>query len=363
MSTMRKRLFSLAASTAIVSITSLSPADQVEARDLVVVGWGGALSAAIKTAMEDPFQESTGIAIASEVYNGGMAQVKAQIEAGNVTWDVIDSNHVDAALGCAEGLLEEIPLSGLEAAPDGTPASEDFYDEALHDCGIASYIWSNVYAYDKTRFSSKTPASVADFFDIENFPGKRGMRKSPQVNLPWAFIADGVPRDQVYDTLTTPEGVDRAFRKLDTIKHEVLWWEAGAQPPQMLADGEVAMTSAYNGRLYNAIVKEGQPFEIVWDSQIWDYAAFVIPKGTPKKNQALEFIKYATSAEPLADLTNYISYGPARRSGNAMVSDELKKHLPSVPEHMAMGIRANSEFWADYGDQLNERFNVWLASN
>ena len=101
-------------------------------------------------------------------------------------------------------------------------ASEDFYDEALHDCGIASYIWSNVYAYDKTRFSSKTPASVADFFDIENFPGKRGMRKSPQVNLPWALIADGVPRDQVYDTLTTPEGVDRAFRKLDTIKHEVL---------------------------------------------------------------------------------------------------------------------------------------------
>ena len=110
---------------------------------------------AIKASMEDPFQESTGIAISSEVYNGGMAQVKAQIEAGNVTWDVIDSNHVDAELGCAEGLLEEIPLSGLDAAPDGTPASEDFYDAALHDCGVASYIWSNVYAYDKTRFPRK----------------------------------------------------------------------------------------------------------------------------------------------------------------------------------------------------------------
>lgn len=363
MSIMRKRLFSLAASTAIVSIASLSPTDRVEARDLVVVGWGGALSAAIKSAMEDPFQEATGIAIASEVYNGGMAQVKAQIEAGTVTWDVIDSNHVDAELGCAEGLLDEIPISGLSAAPDGTPVSEDFYEEALHDCGIASYIWSNVYAYDKTRFPSNAPTSVADFFDIEGFPGKRGMRKSPQVNLPWALIADGVPRDEVYDVLTTPDGVDRAFARLDTIKDEVLWWEAGAQPPQMLADGEVAMTSAYNGRLYNAIVKEGQPFEIVWDSQIWDYAAWVIPKGTANRDQALEFVKYATSAERLADLTNYISYGPARRSGNAMVSDELKKHLPSVPEHMAMGIRANSVFWADYSDQLNERFNVWLASN
>ena len=363
MPTMRKPLFSLAAAMAFATITTLSPVDEAKARDLVVVGWGGALSAAIKSAMEDPFQESTGIAILSEVYNGGMAQVKAQIEAGNVTWDVIDSNHVDAELGCAEGLLEEIPISILDPSPDGTPAAEDFYDEALHDCGVASYIWSNVFAYDKTKFPSNAPTSVKDFFDLEAFPGKRGLRKSPQVNLPWALIADGLPPDQVYDTLTTPEGVDRAFRKLDTIKHEVLWWEAGAQPPQMLADGEVAMTSAYNGRLYNAIVKEGQPFEIVWDSQIWDYAAFVIPKGTSNKTQALGFVKYATSAERLADLTNYISYGPARRSGNELVSDALKKHLPSTPDHLQMGIRANSQFWADYSDQLNERFNVWLSSD
>ncbi len=36
-------------------------------------------------------------------------------------------------------------------------------------------------------------------------------------------------------------GVDRAFAKLDTIKDSVVWWEAGAQPPQLLADGEVVM--------------------------------------------------------------------------------------------------------------------------
>ncbi len=363
MSTKNSGPFNLVAGVSLAAMASLSVADQVEARDLVVVGWGGALSAAVKAAMEDPFQESTGISIASEVYNGGMAQVKAQIEAGNVTWDVIDSNHVDAELGCAEGLLEEIPLGSLEPAPDGTPVEADFYEEALHDCGIASYIWSNVFAYDKARFPSNAPSSINDFFDIAAFPGKRGMRKSPQVNLPWALMADGVARDEVYEVLATPEGVDRAFRKLDTIKDEVLWWEAGAQPPQMLADGEVAITSAYNGRLYNAIVKEGQPFEIVWDSQIWDYAAFVIPRGTPMKEEAMAFIKFATSAERLADLTNYISYGPARLSGNAMVSDELQQHLPSTPDHMQMGVRANSEFWADYGDQLNERFNVWLASN
>ena len=363
MLTLRSKPFILGASAALVAIATLSSPDRAEARDLVVVGWGGALGTAIKAAMEDPFRKATGVAISTEVYNGGMAQVKAQIESGNVTWDVIDSNLVDAELGCSEGLLEKIPVSALEAAPDGTSADKDFYPQALHECGVASYIWSNVFAYDKKKFASKAPTSIKDFFDVKNFPGKRGMRKSPQVNLAWALMADGVPRDQVYKALATQAGVDRAFRKLDTIKSHVLWWEAGAQPPQMLADGEVAMTSAYNGRLYNAIVKEGQPFEIVWDGQIWDYAAFVIPKGTPNKKQAMAFIKFATSAKRLANLTNYISYGPARRSGNEIVSDALKKHLPSTPEHLALGIRADSEFWADYGDQLNERFNVWLSSN
>ena len=135
--------------------------------------------------------------------------MKAQIESGNVTWDVIDSNLVDAELGCSEGLLEKIPASALEAAPDGTSADKDFYPQALHECGVASYIWSNVFAYDKKKFPSKAPISIKDFFDVKNFPGKRGMRKSPQVNLAWALMADGVPRDQVYKELATQTGVDR----------------------------------------------------------------------------------------------------------------------------------------------------------
>ena len=73
-------------------------------------------------------------------------------------------------------------------------------------------------------------------------------------------------------TAATPEGVDRAFAKLDTIKDEVIWWEAGAQPPQLLADGEVVMTTAYNGRIFNAMIEENQPFELFWPNQILDWS-------------------------------------------------------------------------------------------
>ena len=93
---------------------------------------------------------------------------------------------------------------------------------------------------------------MADFFDTDAYPGKRGMRKNPKVTLEFALIADGVPTDQVYDVLSTEEGVARAFAKLDTIKDDIVWWEAGAQPPQLLADGEVVFSTAWNGRVFNA---------------------------------------------------------------------------------------------------------------
>lgn len=94
-------------------------------------------------------------------------------------------------------------------------------------------------------------------------------------------MADGVPVGEVYDLMETDAGIDRAFAKLDTIKGDIIWWEAGAQPPQLLADGEVVMSTGYNGRIFNAAVAEGQPFKIVWDGQILDFDLFVIPKGAP----------------------------------------------------------------------------------
>jgi len=155
--------------------------------------------------------------------------------------------------------------------------------------------------------------------------------------------------------------MERAFRVLDRIKDHVIWWEAGAQPPQLLADGEVAMTSAYNCRLFNAIVQEKKPFVIIWDGQVWDYGLFIIPAKSPNKAQAMDYIKFATSTQPLADLTKYISYGPTRKSSLKVIPEEIKKHLPNAPDNFGNALQADGDFWTDYGDELNERFANWLA--
>ena len=221
------------------------------AESLTVVSWGGSYARACVKGYHEAFTEETGIEVRLEDYNGGLAQLRAQVDAGAVHWDVIDMELADAMTGCDEGLLEVLDLE-LPPGANGESPEDDFYPEAMGECGIGTLFYSTVYAYRTDHFKERKPETIADFFDLEAFPGRRGMRRVPLVNLEFALMADGVPRDEVYATLDTPEGVSRAFRKLDTIKDQVVWWEAGAQPPQMLADGEVVMTTAYNGRIFNA---------------------------------------------------------------------------------------------------------------
>ena len=332
---------------------------------ITVVSWGGAYTKSQVEAYHKPWMAETGNKVVSEDYNGGLAEIKAQVESGTVTWDLVDVELSDAIRGCDEGLLEEIDHSILPAAPDGTPAEEDFIEGALSDCAVANIVWSTVFAYD----SSKTPGvdSIDDLFDLEAFPGKRGLRKNPKSLLEMALMADGVPAADVYATLETDEGVDRAFAKLDTIKDSVVWWEAGAQPPQLLADGEVIMTTAYNGRIFNAAAGEGKPFEVVWDGQIMDFDLWVMPKGAPNKDAALDFLAYSTDTQRLADQASWISYGPARKSSGPLVGlyndgkTEMGPHMPTAEANLANALVNNFEFWADNQDELNERFNAWLA--
>ena len=331
------------------------------AEQLTVVSWGGAYAMSQIKAYHEPFGKETGVEMLSEDYNGGLAQIRAQVESGNVTWDLVDLELSDVVRGCDDGLLEELDLAALPPAPDGTPAEEDFIEGTLHDCAVSTIIWSTVFAYDDTKFPDEKPATIADLFDLERFPGKRGLRKNPKVNLEFALMADGVPAAEVYDVLSTEDGIERAFAKLDTIKDEVVWWEAGAQPPQLLADGEVAMTTAYNGRLYNAMVNEGKPFVIVWDGQVWDLDMWGMPVGADGGATAWEFIKYSTDTQRLADQANWISYGPARKSSMAMVPEEVKPHLPTAPENFQNALQNSYEWWADNQDEMNERFNAWLA--
>jgi putative spermidine/putrescine transport system substrate-binding protein len=237
----------------------------------------------------------------------------------------------------------------------------------MSDCFIPLIVYSTVFAYNTEAFPDNPPQTIADVFDLEKFPGKRGMQKSPLYNLEWALMADGVPVDEVYEVLATEEGVDRAFKKLDTIKDQVVWWTAGAQPPQLLADKEVVIASAYNGRLFEAGEVEKQPIKIIWNGQALDLDGWMVPSGGKNKDAVYEFVKYSTDTQRLADQAQFISYGPARKSSAPMVGKhaelgiDMAPNMPTNPANMTDAFMTDFEFWADNKDSLNERFNAWLV--
>ncbi len=337
------------------------------AQEVTVLGWGGAYANSHVQAYFTPFTEETGIKIVSVDADNPATPIKAMVEANNVTIDVASVENADAIRLCDEGLLEELDASILTPAPDGTAAADDFLPGTINDCLVATDVFSTVYAYDETTFPDSPPTTIADFFDLEAFPGKRGMRKSAKVNLEMALMADGVAPGDVYDMLETDEGVDRAFAKLDTIKDSIVWWEAGAQPPQLLADGEVALTTAYNGRIFNAAQTEGKPFKMVFDGQVYEFEGWVVPKGAPNLEDAKKFIAFSTGTEPLARAAEYIPYGPPRKSSAALVGNVHGTDIPMVPNlptaeaNLANALSSSNEFWADQDTELNERFNAWLA--
>ena len=352
----------------ILSTALVATGFAASAQEVVVVSWGGAYEASQVEAYNKPFTEKTGIKVTMVAADNPASPLKAQVEAGNVTADVFDIEVSDAIRLCDEGALVEIDPAILPPAPDGTPATEDFVDGALQDCAVANIVWGTVIAYDTTKFPENPPSTLADFFDLEKYPGKRGLLKAAKRSMEMALVADGVPAAEVYDVLGTPEGVDRALAKLDTIKDSVVWWDAGAQPPQLLADGEVVMTNGYNGRFFNAMIAEGKPFEIIWDGQYLDYDLWVIPKGAPNLEGAMEFLKFSTDTQRLADQAKYISYGPARKSSAPLVGmyqdgkTEMGPHMPTNPDNMKNVIATDPIFWADHDVELSERFNAWLAS-
>ena len=354
------------ATASILGASALAFAVSAQATELNVVSWGGAYTASQLKAYHQPYMaKNPSVTLNSVDYSGGLAEVRAQAEAGNVTWDLVDVVISDAIRGCDEGLFMEFDHDEILApAPDGSPATQDFLEGTVFDCFVPQIIYSTAFAYRTDAFKGDQPKTMADVFDLEKFPGKRTLQRAPINNLEWALIADGVPASQVYDVLDTPEGVDRAFKKLDTIKDSVIWWTEGAVPAQLLADGEVVFGTGYNGRLFSAIEEEKQPLAIIWDGQVMDIDGWAIPAGGENKEAVLEFVKYATDTQRLADQAKYISYGPARKSSLPLVSThaelgiDMAPHMPT--KYADQGFLTGFEWWADNRDELNERFEAWL---
>lgn len=340
---------------------------------MTVVSWGGAYQTSQQKAYTEPYAAATGTKFTwDESSNEAVAKLRAQFEAGNVTWDLVDVEGPDSQRLCDEGLAAEINYDeALAPGTDGATPTADFGDSLINKCFIPQIVFSTTFGYrtDVAEWNGKVPQDLCAVFDLENFPGKRSLEKRPKKNLEWALLCDGVAKADLYDVLSTPEGVDRALAKLDTIKGQTVWWSAGAETPQLLADKEVVIGSSYNGRLFSVIEEQKQPVAMLWDWQVFDFDGWIVPADLPqeRKDRVMNFLKFATDTQRLADQAKYISYGPARASSQPLVGQhaslgiDMAPHMPTNPENAKNYLVNNIEWWADNQDEVEAKFQAWLA--
>ena len=320
------------------------------AETLVVAGSGGVVQTALDNAFNKPFTADTGVEIKS-VEPWSLAKIKTMVESGNVEWDASELDGPTLILGQNAGYLEKLDWSVID--PNNVlPAM------AKLEYGFVPSVYSTVMGYRTDKFPT-APATWADFWDTAKFPGGRALQNTPQVNLEIALIADGVPKEDVYKVLSTPEGIDRAFAKLDQIKPSIVkWWAAGAEPPQMLAAGEVVMTTAWNGRI-TTLKREGGKVEIAWNGAM-NLTYFAIIKGTKHKELVEKYFASYLIPERAAAFAIAIPYPGFVPGLENHLDAAVLAELPTAPANMAGQFPLDDNFWAANLEALTERWNTWL---
>ena len=364
---MRQTLMNTTLASAVIGAALAVPAQA----DVTVASWGGAYTMSQQKAYSDTYAPG-GINWVN--YNGGLGEVRAQVESGNVTWDIIDVLPHEARVGCDEGLFEELPRDVFTPAADGTSMDDDIMVEVPNDCVVPQIFWSYVPFWQEGAFDGNAagnPSTIADFFDVAKFPGKRGLHTWGNATIEMALMADGVAPEDVYDTLSTPEGVDRAFAKLDTIKDHVVFWSAGAEPLELVKSGEVSMSLAYNGRIGAAVLSEGAPFVTNWGGQVLEEEWLAMIKGTPNADEALKFLIHASAPELQAGQAKWITYAPMRKSGIEIIAAnepwfntgvDILPLMPNASEALSQKhLFADPSWWSDNGDSISERFTAWMG--
>ncbi|RNB90673.1 extracellular solute-binding protein [Brevibacillus fluminis] len=318
-----------------------------EQQELVVVDWGGASSDAAKKAEYEPFEKKFNVKI-TVVSPTDVGKLKAMVESGNVEWDVVNSDTDVAIRLGSEGLLEKLDYSVINA--------KDVYPELVSDYSIGQELFYTNIGYSTELFPGDShPKSWTDFWDTAKFPGPRSLYKTPMSTLEAALLADGVAPDKLY-----PLDVDRALKSLDKIKKDVkVWWEAGAQPPQLLSTKEVAASMAWNGRI-SVAKAQGSKIDNEFNQALAMSTSWVVPKGTPHKDLAMKFIAYVSEPEPQAEYSKLIDYAPTNAKALDLLSEDLKARLGQLKKDKENQVILDVNYWAKNFDEVNEKFNKWL---
>jgi putative spermidine/putrescine transport system substrate-binding protein len=330
-----------------------TPVAFAQQKTLTISSWGGAFQKAQREAWFNLVEKELGVIIKEDT-TSGVADIRAQVASGKPTWDLSTQGAYSCALLQKEGKLEKFDAPTLAVNAD-VPA------DLRSDYWVSQIVYSVAIGWREKAFGGKKPTGWSAFWDTKNFPGQRSVRRHPIYALEMALIADGVPMDKLY-----PLDVDRAFKKLEQLKPNVLvWWNSGAQSAQVLKDGEVDMVSAWNGRI-QAIQSEPEgkagKIGVTFDEQILVSDCWLIPKGAANKDLAMKAIAIMMRPEVNARISNFINYAPSNSKSydTGVIPKDKLSGLPNSPENIKKGFFQSVDWWVNNSDEMVKRFDAFL---
>jgi putative spermidine/putrescine transport system substrate-binding protein len=345
----RLRILSLiAASSLLISACGVGGDSGGGSKDqtLTWASTGGQFQEDEKKALQEPFTAKTGTRF-TNISPAEQAQVRTMVTAGKTIWDLANMSWIYAGAYCGE-LFEKLDHPGLERSrfPEGTTG----------DCFVPTYRYANIFSYNADMFPGEKPSKMVDFFDVKRFPGKRVIFEYPKNGLmEAALFADGVPADQIY-----PLDVERALRKLDTIKSSLVFAPSYGAIQQMMVDKQASMVLTVTARTIVS-AQSGANLVPVWDFNTTDIGALVIPKGAPNKKLAQEMLVFVTEPEQAAAYAKLTGTAPARPDvdlDSIGYTDQQKKFNAFLPNR-GTTLEQDKEWWIKNTDAVVKRWTAW----
>jgi len=341
----RRGLLGSAAALSLGGVATPAAAQSLRGTTVVFASWGGSYQEAQKVSYCDPFAAETGARV---VQDGPMnvARFRTMIESGTPDWDVADITIDFLHAGVPDNLFERIDTSLVDTSR--------IDPRFVHEYGIGCIAWSYNLAFNSRAYrAGAQPKIWADLFDLRRFPGKRTLSNNPVATLEVALMADGVAPDKLY-----PLDVDRAFRKLDAIKAQTIFWTTNSQSQQLFVDEEVNLGLILNGRAYDA-ARKGADIAISWEQNIQSIDYLVVPRGSRNKAAAMRLIDTMTKADNQAKLANMIAYAPTNPAAFAGIDPKISPWLSTEPDNARKGFVIDAEYWRDNQRRLLERWTAW----
>lgn len=347
-----RRQFNAALGLLGLGVAAGMPKDaSAQAKEIVFANWGGIANTAYGNYLGKPFEAANpGVKVVMEPGAPTIGKIRAMVESKKVTWDICDGSAFYAMTLGAAGMLEKIDYSVV---------NKDLLVPGMAlEYGVGPFTFSNVMAYDASKFGADPPKNWGDFFNFQKYPGKRMMRRDANVQPEALLMGDGVAIDKLY-----PLDIKRALDLLKKYRKDLVFWNSGAESEQLLRSGEAVMGNLWNTRA-KVLFDEGKgKFNFTWNQGALQPGGLIIPKGNPAGGAlAQRFLASCVSNEDaLLGLFGFFGLGPANKRAATRVSADLRRFNPSDPDNIKLQFVYNSDWWFKNYADVNQQYLDTIA--